>query len=98
MKQEKGLPNNLLSHIPLIKPEDLSKYNIFLFLAGHTHGEKFFPFQTLDYYSFDGFSGLNSDKNKNHYIYVSQGLNNTSDPMRVWSSRILAFITIEVKK
>ena len=38
------IPNVLLAHVPKLKPEDLKDYNIFLFLCGHTHGGKCFPF------------------------------------------------------
>ena len=95
IKQEEGVPNVLLSHVPILDPEELQKYNIFLFLAGHTHGGQLFPFQILVYYANACFSGLYSDKNKNHHVYVSEGVNNALVPMRVGSSRIFPLITIE---
>ena len=95
IKQEEGVPNVLLSHVPILYPDELQKYNIFLFLAGHTHGGQLFPFQILVYYANACFSGLYSDKNKKHHVYVSEGVNNALVPMRVGSSRIFPLITIE---
>lgn len=95
VKQEEGVPNILLSHIPILDPEELVKYNIFLFLAGHTHGGQLFPFQIIVYYANACFSGLYSDKAKKHHVYVTDGVNNAVVPMRIGSSRIFALITIE---
>ena len=95
VRQEEGIPNVLLSHIPIFKPEELSKYNIFLFLAGHTHGGQIFPFQILAYLGNACFSGLYSDSNKTHHVFVSEGVNGAGVPMRVGASRIFAMITIE---
>ena len=95
VKQEEGVPNVLLSHIPILDPEELSKFNIFLFLAGHTHGGQIFPFHIFAYYANACFSGLYSDKKKSHHVYVSEGVNNALVPMRVGSSRVFPLITIE---
>jgi len=95
VKQEEDVPNVLLSHIPILSPEELAKYNIFLFLAGHTHGGQLFPFQILAYYANTCFSGLYSDKNKKHHVYVSEGVNNALVPMRVGSNRVFPLITIQ---
>lgn len=94
VNQENGVPNVLLSHIPILKPEELKQYNIFLFLAGHTHGGQMFPFHIPAYFSNACFSGLYSDKEKLHHVFVSDGVNNNSPPMRVGSSRVMALITI----
>ena len=37
------LPNIVLYHTPLIRPNDLKKFNIFLLLCGHMHGGQMFP-------------------------------------------------------
>jgi predicted MPP superfamily phosphohydrolase len=95
VRSEEGVPNVLLSHIPVLTPEELTKYNIFLFLAGHTHGGQLFPFHILAYYANACFSGLYSDEKKNHHVYVTDGVNNALVPMRVGSSRVFPLITIE---
>ena len=98
VKQENGIPNVLLSHIPIFKPEELAKYNIFLFLAGHTHAGQLFPFHIIVYFANACFSGLYSDCNKSHHVFVTDGVNNAVTPMRVGSSRVFAMITIEGDK
>ena len=95
VKQEKNTPNILLSHIPILKPDELFKYNIFLFLGGHTHGGQLFPLHLIVYFANACFSGLYSDKNKKHFVYVTDGVNNALSPMRVGSRRVLPLITIE---
>jgi predicted MPP superfamily phosphohydrolase len=91
------VPNILLSHVPEMKPEELGEYNIFLFLAGHTHGGQIFPLNLFAYLANACFAGFYSDLTKTHHVYVSQGVNNAVVPMRVGSSRIFALITIEEK-
>jgi predicted MPP superfamily phosphohydrolase len=95
VKQEEGVPNVLLSHIPTLNPEELKNYNIFLFLAGHTHGGQMFPLHIIVYFANACFSGLYSDKNKEHFIYVTDGVNNALAPMRVGSKRVFPIINIE---
>ena len=95
IKQEEGVPNVLLSHIPILKPEELSQYNIFLFLAGHTHGGQLFPLHIFAYCANACFSGLYSDTEKKHHVFVSEGVNNALPPMRVGCSRVFGMITIE---
>ena len=95
VKQEKDVPNVLLSHIPILSPEELKNYNIFLFLAGHTHGGQMFPLHIIVYFANACFSGLYSDKNKEHFIYVTDGVNNALAPMRVGSKRVFPIINIE---
>ena len=95
VEQEEGVPNVLLYHVPNTKPEENAKYNIFLELAGHTHGGQLFPLHIMAYYANACFSGLYSDKENKHYVFVSEGVNNNSPPMRVGCSRIFGLITIE---
>ena len=95
VKQEEGIPNILLYHVPTLLPEELEKYNIFLLLAGHTHGGQIFPLGILAYLTNACFSGLYSDKNKSHHVYVTEGVNNAVVPMRIASSRVFPLITIE---
>ena len=95
IKQEEGIPNILLSHIPIMKPEEIAQYNIFLFLAGHTHGGQLFPLHIFAYCANACFSGLYSDSEKKHHVFVSEGVNNALPPMRVGCSRVFGVITIE---
>ena len=95
IRQEEGVPNVLLSHIPTLKPEEIAKYNIFLFLAGHTHGGQLFPLHIFAYCANACFSGLYSDSSKTHHVFVSEGVNNALPPMRVGCSRVFGLITIE---
>ena len=95
IKQEEGVPNVLLSHIPTMKPEEIAKYNIFLFLAGHTHGGQLFPLHIFVYCANACFSGLYSDSDNKHHVFVSEGVNNALPPMRVGCSRVFGMITIE---
>ncbi len=86
-------PNILLCHIPSMKPEELEKYNIFLFLAGHTHGGQVFPFQLFAYLGNACFAGLYS--HNNHHVYVSTGVSAAVCPLRVGSSSVIGVINIE---
>ena len=78
-----------------MKPEEIGKYNIFLELAGHTHGGQLFPLHIFAFLSNACFSGLYSDKENKHHVFVSEGVNNNSSPMRVGCSRVFGLITIE---
>ena len=95
--QEEGVPNVLLYHVPNMKPEEIGKYNIFLELAGHTHGGQIFPLHIFIYLGNACFSGLYSDKENKHHVFVSEGINSSSPPMRIGCSRIYGLITIEGK-
>ena len=92
---EENIPNILLYHVPEIGPEELAEYDIFLFLAGHTHGGQIFPLNIAAYFSNKCFKGLYSDKEKLHHVFVSEGVNNAVVPMRIGSNRVFALITIE---
>ena len=95
VKIEENMPNVFLFHVPEIGPDDLKEHNIFLFLAGHTHGGQIFPLNIAAYFSNKCFSGLYSDREKMHHVFVSEGVNNAVVPMRVCSKRVFPIITIE---
>jgi predicted MPP superfamily phosphohydrolase len=95
VKIEENMPNVFLFHVPEIGPDDLKEHNIFLFLAGHTHGGQIFPLNIAAYYTNKCFSGLYSDREKMHHVFVSEGVNNAVVPMRVCSKRVFPIITIE---
>ena len=96
-KLKEDVPNVVLSHVPEMKPDELGQYKVFLFLAGHTHGGQVFPLNIFAYFGNACFSGLYSDKENAHHVYVSQGVNNAVIPMRVCSSRVFGLLTIEDK-
>jgi predicted MPP superfamily phosphohydrolase len=95
VKIEENMPNVFLFHVPEIGPEELKEYNIFLFLAGHTHGGQIFPLNIAAYFTNKCFKGLYSDREKLHHVFVSEGVNNAVVPMRVCSKRVFPIITIE---
>ena len=95
VKIEDNMPNVFLYHVPEIGPEELKEYNIFLFLAGHTHGGQIFPLNIAAYCANKCFKGLYSDRDKMHHVFVSEGVNNAVVPMRVGSRRVFPIITIE---
>jgi len=95
IKCQEGVPNVLLSHVPCLSPEQSGKYNIFLFLAGHTHGGQNFPFHIPTYLGNACFAGLYSSKNKKSHVYVSEGVNPSLLPIKVGCYRTFPVITIE---
>ena len=71
----------------------LEKYNIFLFLAGHTHGGQIFPFHPFVFIANTCFNGLYEENG--HYVYVSPGVGSWGPPMRIGSHSTIGMITFE---
>ena len=88
--------NILLYHIPNISLEDLNDINIFLMLAGHTHGGQIFPFTIFAWMFNKYFTGLYSNNNKN-YVFVSSGYGTALTPMRFFSKKMIGIINIKGK-
>ena len=86
------IPNVLLCHVPELKPNDLEEYNIFLFLAGHTHGGQIFPFSLLGNLSDICWKGLYEFNGR--YVYVSTGVGSGFPPMRTFSDSQISVIEI----
>ena len=86
-------PNILLYHKPKLYPKELTSYNIFLLLTGHTHGGQMFPLQLVSYLDNKGLAGLYSYNN--NYVYVSTGVGTAHSPLRVGSSSVIGVIRIE---
>ena len=89
------VPNVLLAHIPSIKPYKLKRWNIFLFLCGHTHFGQMFPGHIFGALMYPLFNGLYS--NDDNHVYVSQGVGFTTFPMRTFTKSVIAMITIKGK-
>ena len=85
--------NILLCHVPELKPKDLKNFDIFLFLAGHTHGGQIFPFHPFVIIANACFNGLYEEDGC--YVYVSPGVGSWGPPMRIGSHSTIGMITIE---
>ena len=92
IKYDKNMFNIVLNHVP-ISPKELSKYDIDLFLCGHTHGGQTFPFNVMTYFNAICYQGLYEYLNR--YVYVSSGLGATLIPMRIGSKSVISVIKIE---
>ena len=86
--------NVLLYHIPNISLKDLNEANIFLMLAGHTHGGQIFPFTVLAWMGNKYFTGLYGNNDKN-YVFVSSGYGTALTPMRFLSEKMIGIINIK---
>ena len=89
-----NLTNIFLHHVPLFKVKDLSKYNIFLFLSGHTHGGQIFPMHIIHYLSFASYFGLYNFNNSN-YIYIPSGVGTSGPVLRTFSRASIGVINLE---
>ena len=89
---DKNKFNIVLNHVP-IPPQELTQYNIDLFLCGHTHGGQTFPFNVLTFLNSKCYVGLY--EYLNIYTYVSSGLGTALIPMRIGSKSVISIIKIE---
>ena len=79
--------NVALCHIPFFKAKDLKKYNIFLFLCGHTHGAQMIPAKNTV------FCGLYSYLDK-YFVYCVSGVGNSGPPLRTFSRANIGLISL----
>ena len=92
---QNNLPNILLYHVPIFKPNVLKNWNIFLMLSGHTHGGQFFPIHLLLYYYNNGIlDGLYNYSNEN-FVYCCTGVGTNGPPMRTFCKAKIGIITLE---
>ena len=85
--------NVCLVHVPSMKAEELKNYDIFLMLAGHTHGGQIFPLHIPTLFSNACFWGLY--ENNGRFVYVSTGVGTANVPMRTFCKSQISLITIE---
>ena len=90
-----NLPNILLYHVPELYPYELKKFSIFLHLAGHTHAGQNFPVGIPTWMLNSCYNGLYSDKDKENFVYVTDGVSTAFVPIRTMSHSEIAVITIE---
>ena len=94
ISKENNYPNVVLSHIPFFRPKHLVKYDIFLFLCGHTHGAQMFPTVIFLYLKNTVFSGLYNYLNK-YYVYCASGVGNSGPPLRQIIRANIGLITLK---
>ena len=97
------LPNIILYHTPLIRPKDLKKCNIFLFLCGHMHGGQMFPFTLMKYclgkkFVIEGLfkceeNDINNDNE--YYLYCCAGTGSGGPIGKVIVRPKIGIVTIE---
>ena len=82
-----------ICHIPFFKAKDLEKYNIFLFLCGHTHGAQMIPTNIYVWAKNTVFCGLYSYFDK-FFVYCVSGVGNSGPPLRTFSRANIGLITL----
>lgn len=93
-----NLPNVFIYHVPILKPNDLQDYNIFLMLCGHKHGGWCFPF-TLIKILFGKWikfiiEGLYNYQDK-FYVYCCSGLGTSGPNSRCFVRANIGLILLE---
>ena len=85
--------NVAICHIPFFKAKHLVKYNIFLFLCGHTHGAQMIPTNIYVWIKNTVFCGLYSYLDK-YFVYCVSGVGNSGPPLRTFSRANIGIITL----
>ena len=85
--------NVAICHIPFFKAKHLVKYNIFLFLCGHTHGAQMIPTNIYVWIKNTVFCGLYSYLDK-YFVYCVSGVGNSGPPLRTFSRANIGLITL----
>ena len=88
--------NILLTHVPIVSPEEMKGWGILLLLCGHTHGGQMLPLHITSYLNSKCFKGLYEKFGQ--YVYVSAGIGTAIFPMRTCSSSTIGVINIENSK
>ena len=97
-KANNKLPNIFIHHIPIFKPDTLPDFNLFLFLCGHTHGGKCFPFTLIKFFIGRWLTiiieGLYIFKDK-YFVYCCSGTGTSGPNSRCFVGANIGLITIE---
>ena len=93
ISKENNYINIVLSHIPFFKPENLVKYNIFLFLCGHTHGAQMIPTNIYIWSKNTVLNGLYKYLDK-YFVYCVSGVGNSGPPLRTFARANIGLITL----
>ena len=97
-KVNNNLPNIFIHHVPIFKPDTLPDFNIFLFLCGHIHGGKCFPFTLIKFFLGRWITaiieGLYTYKDK-YFVYCCSGVGTSGPNSRCFVGANIGFITIE---
>ena len=93
-----NLPNIFIHHIPIFKPDTLPDFNLFLFLCGHMHGGKAFPFTLIKplfgkWLTFI-IEGLYTFQDK-YFVYCCSGVGTSGPNSRCFVGANIGLITIE---
>ena len=100
---DNNLPNIFLYHTPLIKIDNLKKFNIFLFLCGHMHGGQMFPFSLIGKclsrkIIFEGlYQSDESESDEEHYVYCCSGTGTQGPCTRTFVYPNIGILSIEGK-
>lgn len=86
--------NILLYHAPELSVDTLERYNINLFLSGHTHAGQIFPFYCDKWMSFQYVRGLHRSRNGNCYAHISEGTGTAGPRLRMFSRSTIALLNI----
>ena len=97
-KANNNLPNIFIHHVPIFKADTLPDFNLFLFLCGHIHGGKAFPFTLVKIFFGRWLNiiieGLYTFKDK-YYVYCCSGTGTSGPNSRCFVGANIGFITIE---
>jgi len=93
ISKENKFINVALSHIPFFKPEHLVKYNIFLFLCGHTHGAQLIPTFIYIWSKNTVLNGMYSYLNK-YFVYCVSGVAYSGPPLRTFARANIGLIQL----
>lgn len=97
-KENNNLPNILIHHVPIFKPDTLPDFNLFLVLCGHIHGGKCFPLTLIKFFFGRWLTtiieGLYIHKDK-FFVYCCSGVGTSGPNSRCFVGANIGLIYIE---